>query len=102
MLNFSEQHRSGLAALCDRFEVERLDLFGSAARDDFDPIGSDFDFLVAFRRGGNVDAATRYLGLLAAMEDLFGRKVDLVDVSAHRNPYFMAEALKHRVTLYAA
>jgi len=102
MLNFSEQHRSGLAALCDRFEVERLELFGSAARGDFDPICSDFDFLVAFRRGGIVDAATRYLGLLAAMEDLFGRKVDLVDVSAHRNPYFMAEALKHRVMLYAA
>jgi hypothetical protein len=32
---------------------------------------------------------------------LFGGKVDLVDVRAHRNPYFMAEALRHREMLYA-
>jgi uncharacterized protein len=57
---------------------------------------------VLFRRGGRLGAADRYLGLLNALEDLFGRKIDLVDVSAARNPYFIAEALKHRVKLYAA
>jgi hypothetical protein len=82
--------------------VQRLDLFGSAARDDFDPETSDLDFLVAFRHDGKVSPADQYLGLLIALEDLFGRKVDLVDVDGARNPYFMAEALKRRVMLYAA
>ncbi len=94
--------RDSLYRLCETFEVERLDLFGSAARGDFDPAKSDLDFLVVFRREGNLGAADRYLGLLAALEDLFQRKIDLVDIAAARNPYFMAEALKHRVMLYAA
>ena len=48
-----------------------------------------------------MSAADRYLGLLADLEKLFDRKVDLVDVRAHRNPYFMAEALKYRKVVYA-
>jgi uncharacterized protein len=31
------QRREEVRALCRRFGVRRLDLFGSAARDDFDP-----------------------------------------------------------------
>ena len=97
-----EPHRERLADLCRRYEVRRLELFGSAARGDFDPQRSDLDFLVAFERSGRLTADDRYFGLLAELEALFARKVDLVDVSAHRKPYFMAEALKHRELLYAA
>jgi hypothetical protein len=102
MLELLAQRRLELHELCRRYEVRRLELFGSAAREDFDPTSSDLDFLVAFQPPGNLKAADRYFGLLADLEALFGRKVDLVDVSAHRNPYFMAEALKHRELLYAA
>jgi len=41
-------HREELRALCRRFHVRRLDVFGSAARGDFDPVRSDLDFLVEF------------------------------------------------------
>ena len=102
MLDLIERHRDELTKLCQRYEVRRLELFGSAARGQFDLSRSDFDFLVVFQPPGKVDAADRYLGLLVDLEELFGRKIDLVDVRAHRNPYFMAEALKHRVVLYAA
>ena len=97
-----EEYSEHLRRLCAQFEVARLDLFGSAARGDFNPQTSDLDFLVLFRCDSKLDAADRYLGLLEALEDLFSRKIDLVDVAAARNPYFMAEALKHRVMLYAA
>jgi hypothetical protein len=40
--------------------------------------------------------------LLGELEQLFGKKVDLVDIRAARNPYFIAEALRSRVRLYAA
>ena len=95
-------HRLALIALCQKYEVRQMELFGSAARGEFDPAGSDLDFLVVFRRAGAVNAADRYLGLLAALEDLFNRKIDLVDITSARNPYFVAQALKHRVLLYAA
>ena len=36
------EHRDQLIAACKRFDVVRLDIFGSAARgSDFDPIRSD-------------------------------------------------------------
>lgn len=94
--------REALADLCTRFEVRRLELFGSAARGTFHPETSDFDFLVLFRQDGILPADDRYFGLLAGLEDLFKRKIDLVDVCAARNPYFIAGALKQRVPVYAA
>ena len=40
------QHRPGIAAICQRYGIRRLEVFGSAARaDDFDPEHSDADFL---------------------------------------------------------
>ncbi len=102
MLDLIEQHRPQLLALCRRYAVRRLDLFGSTARGEFDARRSDLDFLVAFDRSRHLDPANQYLDLIRELEALFSRKVDLVDVSAARNPYFIAEALKHRVTLYAA
>ena len=44
-------HREELRELRRRFHVRRLELFGSAAGDDFDPARSDLDFLVEFERG---------------------------------------------------
>ena len=102
MMHLVDQNLTALARLCQKYEVQALELFGSAARGEFDPASSDLDFLVAFLPQGNVDAADRYLGLLVDLEDLFQRKIDLVDVRAHRNPFFMAEALRTRVRLYAA
>ena len=102
MLLLVEQHLPQLAQLCHRYKVRRLELFGSAARDTYDPAASDLDFLVLFQPAIEMNPADRYFGLLEDLQILFGRKVDLVDVKGARNPYFMAEALKHRVMLYAA
>jgi predicted nucleotidyltransferase len=102
MLDSIELHRPQLLELCRKYGVRRLDLFGSAAAGAFDPSTSDIDLLVLFARVDSINAADQYLGLLEELEHLFGRKVDLVDVSAASNPYFMAEALKQRVMLYAA
>lgn len=81
--------RSQLAALCRRFGVERLELFGSAARgSDFDPARSDADFLVTFAPEVANDLV-RFLDFKEAIEAELGRTVDLVEraaVEASRNP----------------
>jgi len=46
MLELIEQHRAELDALCRKYGVKRLELFGSAARGDFRPERSDLDFAV--------------------------------------------------------
>lgn len=97
-----EQHRGELNALCKRYRVRRLDLFGSATRGDFDPARSDLDFLVDFDNLVVADAADRYLGLLNDLEDLFHRRIDLVSSRAVRNPYFREIIDRTRVPLYAA
>ena len=97
-----EQHREQLLALCRRYDIRRLDLIGSATRDDFDPVTSDLDFVVEFENLTPDNAADRYLGLMIDLEDLFGRKIDLVSYPGIRNPYFKKVVDRTRVTLYAA
>ena len=96
------EKRDEIIALCRRFRVKALELFGSAAGDRFDPATSDLDFLVDYEEISPSDHAACYFGLLFSLEDLFGRDVDLVELSAVRNPYFLQAIAKDRVLLYAA
>ena len=88
MMELIEQHRAALAALCRRFKVRRLDLFGSAAKGTFDPQSSDLDFLVSLDEASPADYTNNYFGLANELERLFHRRVDLVTARSVRNPYF--------------
>jgi predicted nucleotidyltransferase len=91
-----------LRELCRRFHVRRLDLFGSAAGNDYDPARSDLDFLVEFGPVPPGAYADAFFGLKESMEQLFGRPVDLVAATAIRNPYFRRSVESAKVLLYAA
>lgn len=91
-----------LERLCLRYHVRRLGLFGSAAAGSYDPVLSDLDFLVEFEPAVFDDYANSYFGLLEALEDLFGRPVDLVVRSAIRNRYFLQAVEETRTVLYEA
>ena len=99
---FISEHAAKLESLCKRFRVRRFELFGSAAKGEFDDGRSDLDFLVEFEDLTPRDAADRYFGLLHALEGLFSRRVDLVDLSAIDNPYFLRAIQPSRTVLYAA
>ena len=93
-----------LPALCRRFGVRRLDLFGSAATGGpFDPGRSDLDFLVALDDGLPPAAyAEAYFGLRAALEDLFGQPVDLLTEPALENPHLRRRIEAERRPLFPA
>jgi len=80
--------RDALIALCKRYDVVRLEVFGSALRPaDFDPARSDVDFLVTFTPHSR-DNLAAFVDLKEALEALLGRPVDLVEreaVEASRN-----------------
>lgn len=97
-----EYKRRELKALCERHEVERLTLFGSALRGDFDPEKSDLDFSVTFSPMSPESHAAAYFGLLDDLEGLFGRRVDLVEIGAVRNPYLRRSIEEEQETVYAA
>ena len=102
MIELVEQYRDRLKSLCIRYDVTRFDVIGSAARGDFREADSDLDFVVQFSHLHPGNAADRYFGMLASLEDLFGRPIDLISYTAIRNPYFKQIVDQTRVQLYAA
>jgi uncharacterized protein len=97
-----EARRTALEDLCQRHGVARLALFGSALRDDFDPNTSDLYLAVKFSPMSPSEHAGAYFGLLEDLENLFARRVDLVEIGAVRNPYLRREIEEHQETLSGA
>ena len=95
------QHHPGIAAICQRYGIRRLEVFGSAARaTDFDPARSDADFLVEFALGVEPGLHTIF-DAKADLEALLGRGVDLVEPGAVRNPYVLDSINRHRVIIFS-
>ena len=79
-------------ALTERFGVADLALFGSFARDQATE-SSDIDILIAF---DGPATSKSYFGVQFYLEDLLGRRVDLVTTKALRprfRPYVEREAV---------
>jgi predicted nucleotidyltransferase len=89
-----------IAALCERYGVAHMELFGSATRPDFKPESSDFDFLVELDRQAPGSRARRWIELADALEKLLGRPVDLVNPHYIRNPYFLQAVNQSRTPVY--
>jgi predicted nucleotidyltransferase len=97
------EKRDALIALCERYDVARLEVFGSAARGvDFDPAASDVDFLVEFKPGSALAPLEQFFGLADALRNLLGRPVDLVEPSAVKNPFVRAGIDRSREVVYGA
>jgi len=101
MASILDLHLAEIAELCRRYDVRRLELFGSATTDAFDPRTSDFDFLLDFKASAS-NLFDRYFGLKESLEALYGREVDLVMVGAMHNPYYIDSVNKTRQLVYAA
>ena len=98
-----ESNRAIVQDLCRRYGVRRLELFGSAATDAFDPARSDLDFLVDFLPEQELGPWLRhYFEFQSELARLFGRPVDLVLSAAVRSRYFQSELERTRIVLYAA
>ena len=101
MASVLDSHFAEISDLCRRYGVSRLELFGSATTDAFDPQRSDLDFLVEF----DADSSRlfdRYFGLKESLEALYGHRVDLVTTGSLQNPYFIEAVNKSRQLVYAA
>ncbi|MBD1874887.1 nucleotidyltransferase domain-containing protein [Nodosilinea sp. FACHB-131] len=89
-----------IAKLCQLNQVAQLDLFGSATQLTFDPATSDLDFIVDFLVDTPEGAADRFFGLRQGLSDTLGRTIDLVDVKAIKNPYFLQAIAPSRLTIH--
>lgn len=103
MLPMSNLPAQDLAALCERWKVTELSLFGSALRDDVRAT-SDYDLLVTF----DEDAHWTLFDLVrmkAELEALLGRDVDVLTrrgVESSRNATRRQSILDSAEVIYAA
>lgn len=92
-----------ILALCRKHKVKTLSVFGSILTDRFND-SSDVDFLVDFEPhdpdSPDFDYVSNYFGLRDALEQLFNRKVDLIEYGANLNPIFKALVDKKKMLIY--
>ena len=96
MINI-EEFRQSIQNICRDLSLQRLDLIGSAARDDF-ATNSDVDVLVSFDGEGRL--FERYFDLKERLEAIFKRPVDVIEERAVKNPYFKRATEKDRIRIY--
>ena len=85
---------------CERFRVERLDVFGSVLRDDFEPGRSDIDFLVEFGSMPPSEKPDAFFGLLDELRTILGAEIDLVMAGALKNRYIRDDVNRTKWKLY--
>lgn len=102
MTRIIENKKEQLIALCKKYRVSELDVFGSAATGDFDPARSDIDFLVEFQKTVVHDRFDNFFNLLDELKQLFGRDIDLVEPGGMKNPYFIETVNQTKRRFYVA
>jgi uncharacterized protein with HEPN domain/predicted nucleotidyltransferase len=89
----------GFVRICQRYGIRRLELFGSAARDDFQPATSDLDLVAIFDESSYSGGFESYLKALSEFESLVGHKVDLLEADAITNPFLLEAIEQDRIVL---
>jgi len=102
MVAVLENKRDAIAALCRKYGVVRMDVFGSTLRDDYVTGESDVDLLADFGPMDPFELLDAYFGLLDELRALLDTKVDLVMSDAIKNRYILAEIERTKQVLYAA
>ena len=85
---------------CQRWRIIEMSLFGSVLLEDFND-DSDVDVLVSFA-SGSPWTLLDFVEMQDELEILLGRKVDLVEREALKNPYRRKEILRTLELVYAA
>lgn len=91
-----------IAALCQRYGVARLEVFGSVLRDDFDTEHSDIDVVVQFDPKAPGSPLHRYFDFKEQLQLLLKRPVDLVELEAMQESRLKRIINRTKVPVYAA
>lgn len=89
-----------IIALCKKYNVKTLYVFGSILNPRFNK-NSDVDFSATFNHDSDpLVAGENLIEFYMALEDLMGRRIDLVYEDSLRNPYFIEELNETKKLIY--
>ncbi|MDO3390108.1 nucleotidyltransferase domain-containing protein [Bacteroides sp. ET489] len=94
-----ENNIQKIFALCKKYKVSKLFVFGSILTDRFND-DSDIDFVVSFNKVEVNDYFDNYFDFKYSLEELFGRKVDLLEEQTIKNPYLKKNVDATKALIY--
>ena len=100
MQQIIENKKEKLADLCRSLKIQRMNVFGSAAKGNFTK-DSDIDLLISFSDKLSVEEYTEnYFTLHYKLRELFHREIDIITERTLSNPYFIESINKTKELIY--
>lgn len=96
---YIDQYKQAINDLCLRYNVKALYVFGSVLTDRFNA-KSDIDLVVDIDSNDPLVYADAYFDLKFALQDLFNRKIDLLENKAIKNPYIRKNIDQSKFLVY--
>ena len=94
------RHRKELYNACNNYKVNELYAFGSILTSRFNQ-ESDIDLIVSIVSNDPIEYAENYLNLKFELEEIFKRKIGLLEEKAIRNKSFEQIINKKKMLIYA-
>lgn len=86
--------------LCKKHKVHKLFVFGSILTNRFND-KSDVDLVVDFNKTEVNDCFDNYFDFKYSLEDLLGRKIDLLEEQTIKNPYLKKSVDATRILIFS-
>ncbi|MBL7827378.1 MAG: nucleotidyltransferase domain-containing protein [Saprospiraceae bacterium] len=94
------KYQKELKNACMKFSVDELYAFGSILTDRFNA-DSDIDFVVSMSAKDPVEYAENYFDFKFELENIFKRKIDLLEQKAIKNKTFEQLINRQKILVYA-
>ena len=104
MVEIVKQNLDKIKDACRKMQVKHLYLFGSGSDKNRFTNSSDLDFIFQFINdsSGMPISGFDYFDLLFKLEEITGKKVDLVAEERIKNKYFLKSVLESKIKIYEA
>ena len=91
--------KKDIPEVCERFRIAYVDAFGSIARNEQNE-ESDIDLIIEFEEPRRESISKRYFGFIHALEDHYGRRIDVLTEKSLKNPYLIRSIDRDRIRIY--
>lgn len=99
-MNYLSSYIDQIRALCKKYHVTKLHVFGSVLTSAFNKELSDIDLIVDFEAMPVEAYADNYFNFKFSLQDLLNKKIDLLEEKSLKNPYFIKTIESKKQLIY--
>ncbi len=100
-MDIIQRNLKQIREICQQHKVDRMFVFGSVLRSDFTE-NSDIDIMVKFDAFDLYYYFENLLSLKESLENVFKRKVDILEEQALKNPYLKKSIDNNKLLIYGS